>query len=104
MESSFISRSLKECYDDNGGEHNTNDRGVNDADNLDGLTVFVIIKSKCLEDGREAVTHVEPDDDEEDKIGDGDMGNLKLFSCLLIEVEVAVNPSEFDEEEVGEMQ
>ena len=99
-----MSSGLKECDDDNGGEHQADDRGEEYADNLDGATVFIVVKSQSLEDGREAVAHMEPNDDEEDEICDGDMGDLKLCPSLLIEIEVAVNPSEFDEEEVREMQ
>ena len=92
-----------ECYDYNWGKHQANHRCVDDADNLDGLTVFIIVKSQSLKDGRETVAHVEPKDDEEDKVRDGNMRDLELFSGLLIEVEIAVNPTEFDEKEVHEM-
>ena len=99
-----MSSGLKECDDDNGGEHQADYRGKDNTDNLDGLTVFIVVKSQGLEDGREAVAHVEPDDDKEDEIGDGDMGDLELCSRLLVKIKVTINPSEFDEEEIGEMQ
>ena len=57
-----------------------------------------------MEYGREAVAHVEPDNDKENKVGNGDVRDLELFTCLLVEVEVAVNPTEFDEEEIHKMQ
>ena len=100
----MFSSGLKEGYDDNGSKHKADDRGVYDADNLDGLTVFIIVEAQSLENGRKTVAHVEPDDDEEDEIGNGNMGNLKLCSRLLIEIEIAVNPAEFDEKKVREMQ
>ena len=100
----LYSGGLKEGYDDNGGKHKADDRGIDDGDDFDGLTVFIIVEAQSLEDGRKAMAHVEPDDDEKDEIGDGNMGNLKLCSRLLIEIEIAVNPAEFDEEEIGEMQ
>ena len=99
-----MSSGLKECDDDNGGEHQADDRGEEYADNLDGATVFIVVKSQSLEDGREAVAHVEPNDDEENEIGDGNMGDLELLVGLLVKVQVAVNPTEFDKEEIREMQ
>ena len=38
------------------------------------------------------------------QIGDGDVGDLELLVGLLVKVQVAVNPTEFDEEEIREMQ
>ena len=50
------------------------------------------------------MTHVEPDDDEENEIGDGNMGDLEFCPGLMIEVEVTVDPSKFDEVEIHEVQ
>ena len=103
LESSFISSGLKEGDNDDCGEHQADHRGINDADNLDGLTVFIVIEAEGLEHGREAMAHVEPNHDKENQIGDGDMWDLELRPGLLVEVQVAVNPTEFDEEEIHEM-
>ena len=61
------------------------------------------IKTEGLEDGREAMTHVEPNHDKEHQITNGNMRDLEFFMCLLVEVEVAVHQTEFHEIEVGEM-
>ena len=104
FEFNFISGGLKEGYDDNGGKHQTDDRGINDGDDFDGLTIFVIVEAQGLEDGRKAVAHVEPNDDKENQVRNGDIRNLEKCACLLIEIQVAVDPSEFDEKEMSEMQ
>lgn len=100
----LFSSGLKEGYDDNGGKHQADHGGINDADNLDSLAVFIIVEAQSLEHSREAVAHMEPNDDKEYKVSDGNVRDLELFTCLLVEVKVAVNPTEFDKEEIGEMQ
>ena len=99
-----VSSGLKEGDNDDCGEHQADHRGIDEGNDLEDLAVFIVIKAKGLEHGREAVAHVEPNDDEEYKVGDGDMRDLEFRPGLLVEVEVAFNPAEFDEEEIREMQ
>ena len=50
------------------------------------------------------MAQMEPNDDEENEIGDGNVGDLELLVGLLVKVQVAVNPNEFNEEKIREMQ
>ena len=95
---------MKECDNDNGGKHQADHGGINDADNLDSFAIFIIIETQSLEHSREAVTHMEPDNNEENQIGDGDIWDLKHRAGLMVKVQIAVNPSKFNEEEMREMQ
>ena len=100
----LFSSGLEKRYDDNCGEHQADHGGINNGDNLEDLAVSIVIKAQRLESGREAVAHMEPNDDEENQVGDGDMRDLEFRPGLLVEVEVAFNPAKFDEEEIREMQ
>ena len=50
------------------------------------------------------MAQVEPDDNEEHQIADRKVGILKLLMCLLVEIEIAVDPAHFDKEEIQKMQ
>ena len=98
-----VSSGLKEGDNDYCGKHQADHRGIDEGDNLEGFAVSIVVKAEGLEHGREAVAHVEPNDDEENQVGDGDVRNLELRPGLLVEIQVAVNPAEFDEVEIREM-
>ena len=71
---------------DGGGEHEADYPGVDLAEDVDGLGVFVVVQAESLEGRGEGVTHVNEHNYEEDEVHDGDVAVAELFANHVVEV------------------
>ena len=90
-QSQFLIHNFPSSYSKVNAQHHD---GKNEADHpgeeasnhFDGLAVFVVVESESLEESRETVLQMEPDDGEKQQVADDDVQHLEFLAGLMVEV------------------